>query len=86
MVICGEITTRGETSDVYEWRIDNFLQKLEENGKNFSSPNISIIDNNGQNGTIILQIGNRRTATNVSLDIYNRTKEELELTYRWGPY
>ena len=86
MAICGEITTRDEISYVYEWRIDNFLQKLEANEKHFSSPNISIIDNNGKNGTICLLIGNRRTETNVSVFILDRTKEELELTYRWGPY
>ncbi len=84
MAICGEITTRDEISYVYEWRIDNFLQRLEANGEYFSSPNFSIIDNNGKNGTISLQIGNIRTK--VSLDVLNRTKEELELTYRWGPY
>ncbi len=86
VAICGEITTRDEISYVYEWKIDNFLQRSEANGEHFISPKFSIIDNNGKNRTIILQIVNRRTPTNGSLDLFIRTKEELELTYRWGPY
>ena len=87
MASYGKISSGGNF--VYFWELDNFLKRPEANGKFFNSPNIAVTDNNGKIGIIYLQIypkGDSRIKTHVSLFIRNGTKEELEFSYRWGPY
>ena len=87
MATCGKITSGADF--VFLWKIDNFLKRPEANDQPFNSPLFSIIDNNGRIGAICLQIyskGDTRTSKHVSLFIINKTKEDMELSSRWGPY
>ena len=83
----GTITFRGDFS--HEWKVDNFYKEPRANDQPFKSPFLSVIDNNGRTGEIYLQISPKRdseTSKHVSLIVINKSKEELELKFRWGPY
>ena len=84
----GKITFRGNYA--YEWKINNFLNRPEANGKEFCSPKFAVTDNNDKHGIlyfIIFPKGFVGTSTHVSLGIMLESESrEFELFYRWGPY
>ena len=87
MASYGKITSGANF--VYFWELDNFFKRPEANGKFLESPAIAVTDNNGRLGTICLKIypkGDSKTLTHISLYILNKTKEEMEFTYREDTY
>jgi len=80
----GKITFRGNYA--YEWKINNFLNRPEANGKEFCSPKFAVTDNNDKHGIlyfIIFPKGFVGTSTHVSLGIMLESESrEFELFYR----